>query len=80
MLLDASPKALKDGIHVRLRSIIDAADAETARLLLKQNLVTYKDKAGKAICILKSGFDDATAVLMLLPERYRKRAAHDKQR
>lgn len=71
-ILDASPKALKDEIHGRLRSILDASDPETARLLLKQTLTAYEDKAGKAMRVLESGFDDATAVLTL-PERYRKR-------
>jgi len=71
-VLDATPKALQDEIHGRLRSILDASDAETARLLLQQTLTAYEDKAGKAMRVLESGFDDATAILML-PERYRKR-------
>ncbi|AHD03997.1 transposase [Paenibacillus larvae subsp. larvae DSM 25430] len=71
-VLEASPKALKDEIHGRLRSILDAPDTGTARFLLKQTLAAYEDKAGKAMGVLESGFDDATAVLML-PERYRKR-------
>ncbi|WP_397351532.1 transposase [Paenibacillus larvae] len=41
------------------------------QVLLKQTLAAYEDKAGKAMGVLESGFDDATAVLML-PERYRK--------
>ncbi|MDT2264423.1 transposase [Paenibacillus larvae] len=67
-VLEASPKALKDEIHGRLRSILDAPDTGTARFLLKQTLAAYEDKAGKAMGVLESGFDDATAVLML-PER-----------
>ncbi|MDT2247212.1 transposase [Paenibacillus larvae] len=35
-VLEASPKALKDEIHGRLRSIPDAPDTGTARFLLKQ--------------------------------------------
>ncbi|MDT2285435.1 hypothetical protein P7H17_04015 [Paenibacillus larvae] len=35
-VLEASPKALKDEIHGRLRSILDAPDTGTARFLLKQ--------------------------------------------
>ncbi|MDT2304094.1 hypothetical protein P7H21_09095 [Paenibacillus larvae] len=54
------------------RLILDAPDTGTARFLLKQTLAAYEDKAGKAMGVLESGFDDATAVLML-PERYRKR-------
>jgi putative transposase len=71
-ILDATPKALQEEIHARLRAILDAPDIETARLLLNQMLEAYETKASKAMSILEAGFDDATAVL-LLPEKYRKR-------
>jgi putative transposase len=71
-VLDAAPKALKDEIHTRVRAILEAPDAETARMLLKQTLATYEEKASKAMRVLESGFDDATAIL-ILPEKYRKR-------
>ncbi|MDT2247517.1 hypothetical protein P7H16_12100 [Paenibacillus larvae] len=44
----------------------NAPDTGTARFLLKRTLAAYEDKAGKAMGVLESGFDDATAVLMLL--------------
>ncbi|MDT2257969.1 transposase [Paenibacillus larvae] len=53
-VLEASPKALKDEIHGRLRSILDAPDTGTARFLLKQTLAAYEDKAGKAMGVLKA--------------------------
>jgi transposase-like protein len=71
-ILDATPRPLQDEIHSRVRAILEAPDAETARLLLHQVLKTYETKAPKAMAILESGFEDATAVL-LLPEKYRKR-------
>lgn len=71
-ILDASPKSLKDEIHARVRSILDAPDQETARLLMAQTIELYESKAAKAMKILDTGFDDATAILML-PEKYRKR-------
>jgi putative transposase len=71
-VLDATPKALKDEIHSRVRAILEAPDAETARLLLTQTLAAYEEKAAKAMRVLESGFDDATAILCL-PEKYRKR-------
>ena len=71
-ILDATPKALKDDVYTRVRAILDAPDNETARLLLSQTIETYEDKAPKAMRILETGFDDATAVLVL-PEKYRKR-------
>jgi putative transposase len=55
-----------------LRSLLDATDIETARLLLGQIIRQYGDKATKAVGVLETGFDDATAVLAL-PEKYRKR-------
>jgi transposase-like protein len=71
-ILDASPKALKEEIHRRVRTILDAPDIKTARLLLGQVLEDYASKAPKPMNVLEAGFDDATAVLML-PEKFRKR-------
>lgn len=71
-VLDASPKGLKDEIHSHVRAILEAPDPETARMLLKQTIAAYEEKAAKAMRILESGFDDATAILSL-PEKYRKR-------
>ncbi|AQS57028.1 IS256 family transposase [Novibacillus thermophilus] len=71
-ILDATPKVLKDEVYSRVRTLLDAPDLETARLLLSQTLEAYEEKAPRAMRILEAGFDDATAVLSL-PERYRKR-------
>lgn len=71
-VLDAAPKALKEEIHGRVRTILDAPNAKMARLLLQQTITDYEDKAPKAMAVLESGFDDVTAVLAL-PEKYRKR-------
>jgi len=71
-ILDATPKALKEELHARLRAIFTAPDLQTARLLFSKTVETYQDKAAKAMKTLENGFDDATAVL-ILPEKYRKR-------
>ncbi|RKO61122.1 Transposase [Caldibacillus debilis GB1] len=71
-ILDATPKAMQDEIHSRVRAIFDAPDLDAARLLLNQVLEAYKTKAPKAMAILEAGFEDATAV-PLLPEKYRRR-------
>jgi len=69
-ILDATPKALQDEIHSRVRGIFEAADLSTARFLLNQTLDGYRVKAPSAMDVLENGFDDATAVLGL-PKRYR---------
>lgn len=71
-ILDAAPKVLKNEMKAHMRSILDAADVQTARTLLEQTVHTFQEKAPKAMDILEAGFDDATAVLML-PAAYRKR-------
>jgi len=71
-ILDATPKAMQDEIHSRVRAIFDAPDLDAARLLLNQVLEAYETKAPKAMAILEAGFEDATAV-PLLPEKYRRR-------
>ena len=68
--MDATPKALQEEIHSRVRGIFEAANLETARFLLNQTLDEYGVKAPKAMDVLEQGFDDATAVLSL-PEKYR---------
>ncbi|WP_040290872.1 IS256 family transposase, partial [Alicyclobacillus hesperidum] len=70
--LDATPKTLHDELYGRVRSMLDAPDLKTARVLYDQIVADYGDKAPKAIAVLENGFDDITAVLSL-PEKYRKR-------
>lgn len=71
-ILDAAPKALKEELYSQVRSIFDASDPQTARMLLNRVLTTYETKAPRALHTLEEGFDDATAILSL-PERYRRR-------
>jgi len=71
-ILDKAPKDLKKEIHAKVRAILDAPDAKTARMLLNQVLDEYRPKATKAMDVLEEGFEDAIAVLEL-PERYRKK-------
>ena len=70
-ILDATPNSLKDEVHSHVQAILEAPDEETARMLLCKTTSFYEDKAPKAMSILQSGFDDASAVLVL-PEKYRK--------
>jgi putative transposase len=71
-ILDAAPKAMRDELKKHVRSIFDAADTKTSRTLLIQTLELFQEKAAKAMAVLESGFDDATAVLEL-PEACRVR-------
>jgi len=71
-ILDSTPKALKEELYPKLRAMLDAPDLQTARLLFSKTVEDYQDRAPKAMKTLETGFDDATAVL-ILPEKYRKR-------
>jgi putative transposase len=69
---DATPKALQEEVHGRLRAICDAPDLETARTLLAKFVTDFERTAPAAVATLERGFDDATAVLAL-PLHYRTR-------
>ena len=71
-IADATPKALQEEVHARVRPIFDAPDEATARTLLASFVADYQSKAPAAVATLERGFDDATAVLAL-PAPYRKR-------
>ena len=71
-ILDRAPKSQKSEVHSHVRSILDAPDQNTARMLLNQAMGQFEKKAPRAMDTLERGFEDATAV-MQLPERYRKR-------
>jgi putative transposase len=71
-IADATPKALQEELHARLRPIFDAPDEATARTLLASFVHDYQTSAPAAVATLERGFDDATAVLAL-PAPYRKR-------
>ncbi len=68
----ATPKALQEELHARVRAIFEAPDLETARTLLAKVVANYELVVPTAIATLERGFDDATAVLAL-PLAYRKR-------
>jgi putative transposase len=69
---DATPKALQDEVHRRVRAIFEAPDVETARLLLEKVSADYLHRAPAAVATLERGFEDATAILAL-PALYRQR-------
>jgi transposase-like protein len=71
-IADATPKALQEEVHARLRSIFTAPDETTARTLLARFVADYQAQAPAAVATLERGFDDATAVLAL-PASYRVR-------
>ncbi len=58
--LHATPKALQEEVHARLRPIFDAPDETTARTLLASFVSDYQTKAPAAVATLERGFDDAT--------------------
>jgi putative transposase len=69
---DATPKALHEEVHRRVRAIFEAPDSETARVLLAKFSADYQQRAPAAVATLERGFDDATAILAL-PAPYRQR-------
>jgi putative transposase len=69
---DATPKALQEEVHRRVRAIFEAPDTETARVLLAKFSADYQQSAPAAVATLERGFDDAPAVLAL-PASYRQR-------
>jgi putative transposase len=78
---DATPKALQDEVHRRVRAIFEAPDSETARVLLAKFSADYQHSAPGALATLERGFDDATAVLALpAPDRQRLRTTNAVER
>jgi transposase-like protein len=71
-VVDATPKALQEEVHGRLRAIFEAPDPATARTLLASCVADFALRAPAAMATLERGFDDATAVLAL-PVHYRTR-------
>lgn len=71
-ILQAAPKSIRDDLHAQLRTLFEAPDLPTARMLLHQLLTTFAERAPSAMSVLEVGFDDATAVLAL-PDPYRRR-------
>lgn len=80
-IADATPKALQEEVHARLRPIFTAPDETTARTLLASFVADYQTKAPAAVATLERGFDDATAVLALpAPYRIRLRTTNGVER
>jgi putative transposase len=69
---DATPKALQEEVHSRLRPIFDAPAPAPARTLLAKFIADFAHRAPAAGSVLERGFEDATAVLAL-PRTYRQR-------
>jgi len=68
-LLAATPKPIQAEI---CRSIFDAPDPSSARLLFQALFTEHGEKAFKAMEMFEDMFEDMTSVFAL-PERYRKR-------
>jgi hypothetical protein len=71
-ITDATPKALLDEVHSRVRTIFEAPDVQTARVLLAKFSADDQHRAPTAVATLECGFADATAILAL-PASYRQR-------
>lgn len=74
-IADATPKALQEEVHSRLRPIFEAPDEATARTRLATFVADYQQTAPGAVKTLERGFEDATAVLAL-PALYRTASAY----
>jgi putative transposase len=80
-IADATPKALHEEVHACVRTIFEAPDPETARLLLAKFIADFEGRAPAAVATLERGFDDATAVLALpAPSRKRLRTTNGVER
>lgn len=80
-IADATPKALQEEVHARLRPIFTAPDEATARTLLASFVADYQSTAPGAVKTLERGFEDATAVLALpVPYRVRLRTTNGVER
>lgn len=71
-ILDATPKAHRARLHADVRAIFEAPDPGKARTLLQAVVAEWTTPAPKAVQVLETAFEAATAILVL-PERYRQR-------
>lgn len=71
-ILDACPKRLQSDFKAMLKSLYEATDYDTAKMIRDNMAAKFQDKAMKSIEILDEGFEDALAVLNL-PVAIRKR-------
>lgn len=71
-VLDAAPKRVQKELHERVKMMLHSPDKELARQLLQGIYSDFEERAPKAMKILETGFEDATAI-MIIPAEYRQR-------
>jgi transposase-like protein len=71
-VLDRTPAALRDQMHELLDRILTAPSPERAREAVGEACAELEGGAGKALEVLETGWEEATAVLAL-PPKYRRR-------
>ena len=71
-ILDRTPAALRDRMHELLDRILTASSPERAREAVGEALAELEGDADRALEVLESGWEEATAVLAL-PAKYRRR-------
>lgn len=71
-IIDATPKRVQKELHERVKMLLHAPDKELARQLLRGIFNDFEKTAPKAMEILETGFEDATAILIIPPD-YRQR-------
>jgi transposase-like protein len=71
-VLDRTPASCKDRMHELLNQILEAPSPERAREAVGEACAELEGQADKALDVLESGWEEATAVLAL-PAKYRRR-------
>jgi len=71
-VLDRTPAALRDRMHELLDQILTAPSPERAREAFGEACAELDGQADRALEVLESGWEEATAILAL-PKKYRRR-------
>lgn len=71
-VLDRTPASLRDRMHEALDQVLGASSPEQARKALQTACAELEGQADRALDVLETGFEEATAVLAL-PAKYRRR-------
>jgi transposase-like protein len=71
-VLDRTPAGLRDRMHELLDQILTASSPERAREAVGEACAEFEGQADKALEVLETGWEEATAVLAL-PAKYRRR-------
>jgi len=71
-VMDRTPAGLRDQMHELLDRILTAPSPERAREAAGEACAELEDRADKALEVLETGWEEATAVLAL-PAKYRRR-------